>query len=206
MQRIFRFIVLFLFMTLLVSCDLFLFPREGRWNLIDPDNELEWVDVVLPVEVDGYVDATDIRYFDSPLLITDWNVAPEKATMIRFDYSKLPAYVESATLEMYATSASVGTSVEIHVIGQMWIPSSIQWAPIWDGTIVDFDCPFPPAILTISVFDDYNYVDVSDLVKYSQENTDTYGFLFAWSDYIEFHSSRGSNRPRLRVTGWDIPD
>jgi hypothetical protein len=206
MQKIFRSIVLLIFMTVLVSCDVFLFPQEGRWNLLDPDNELEWVDVVLPAAVDGYIDANEIKYFDKTLLITDFSKQPEKAILIRFDFSKLPVQVESATLEMYATSQSLGTSVEIYVIGQVWTPATIRWPPIYDLSIVDWDYPLTYVNFPISGLDTYNYVDVSDLVKYMQKNKDTYGLLYRGSAATEFHSSRGSSPPRLRVTGWDIPD
>jgi len=207
MQKIFRFIVLLIFMILLVSCDVFLSPREGRWNLLDPDNELEWVDVVLPVEVDGYVDANDIGYFDSPFLVSDWMNFPETTTLIRFDYSNLPEYVDSAILQLYTTPASALGNLEVYVIGQSWTPDTIRWAPIYDKSIVDEDCPFSPVMGPVDFIGEYNGFDVSELVRYMQEHKDTYGFLLeSNSGHVEFDSSRGANGPRLQVTGWDIPD
>ena len=206
MQRIIRFLFLMFFVSVLVSCDIFLFPKDGRWNPLDPDNDLERVDVVVPVTVDGYVDENDMRYFDDPLLISDSYNQPKKAILIRFDFSKLPVQVESATLELYAVSALTGTNLVIYVIGQSWTPATIRWLPIYDRSIVVPDSMVSPIDFQVTISNDYNSVDVSDLVKYMQANKDTYGLLITESDRIEFDSSRGASGPRLKVTGWDIPD
>jgi hypothetical protein len=204
MVKTLRYAVILCLLLSLSSCELFLYKSEGRWNQLDPENELVWVDVTLPVDLDGYVDFANNRDFDGSFLLVDFYPAPEIAPVLRFDYTALPVHVETATLEIFTTSASVAPDVEIYVTGKQWTPESIEWEWIYSGTIVDFDCPY--ALLSLPVLDGYNSVEISDLVRYTQQHTDTYGFLFAWSDLVEFHSSRGANPPRLRVTGWDIPD
>jgi hypothetical protein len=207
LARVVRLTAAILFILGLSSCDLFYYPVEGRLNLLDPKNQLVWVDRIIPVDEDGYIDSLDTRYFDGPLLLSEWNPTINFASVIRFDYTELPLYVESATLEMYTTPASIGTDVEIYVIAKQWTPATLSYQSFFDGTIRDSTCPFTPLFYTLALIDGYNMVDVTNLVEYTAENPNTHGFFFAWDNgYVEFHSSRGPNPPILRVSGWDKPD
>ena len=101
----------------ILSCDVFLFPHEGRWNPLDPDNELVEVNgLTLPAARDGYVSDMDERYFGDPILISDRNGAPQYDILIQFDTTDLPEFLNSAKLELYATKASGLDSADVYLI------------------------------------------------------------------------------------------
>jgi len=207
MQRIFRFMVLLLFMTLLVSCDVFLFPHEGRWNPLDPDNELVEVNgLSLPVVRDGYVDEEDGRDFAGPILVADRNVAPWHDTLIQFDTTDLPEFLDSAVLELYATNGSGTGLADVYLIAESWDAVAVTWTQITSTDFVDTSFTAMP-VLDVVNLDIYVSCDVTEYVVRMQETGKNFGFqLVSYSGHLVFNSSRVANPPRLLVWGLDIPD
>ena len=207
MQKIFRFIVLLLFMTLLVSWDVFLFPREGRWNPLDPDNELVEVNgLALPAARDGYVGDDDKHYFGEPILISDRIVAPQHDILIQFDTTDLPEFLDSAVLELYATKTSDTGFADVHLIAEPWDENTVTWGQISSPSFWDMTVPVVP-YMDVMNLDMYASCDVTEYVIRIQETGRNFGFqLVSMSGHLEFNSSRAANPPRLLVWGMDIPD
>ena len=207
MQKIFRFIVLLLFMTLLVSCDVFLFQREGRWNPLDPDNELVEVNgLALPTARDGYVGDDDKRYFGDPILISDRNGAPQYDILIQFDTTDLPEFLDLAVLELYATKTSDTDLADVYLIAEPWDENTVPWGQISSPSFWDTTVPVVPVLVNTGT-DQYFSCDVTEYVIRIQETGRNFGFqLVSMSGHLEFNSSRAANPPRLLVWGMDIPD
>ncbi len=129
----------------ILSCDVFLFPHEGRWNPLDPDNELVEVNgLTLPAARDGYVSDMDERYFGDPILISDRNGAPQYDILIQFDTTDLPEFLNSAKLELYATKASDLDSADVYLIEESWDENTVTWGQISSPSFVDTMIPVLP--------------------------------------------------------------
>jgi len=205
--RITRSVVILILAVTLLSCDVFFISKNGRWNLLDPDNELVDVkDRVIGAVLDGYVEDDDTRYFYDPVLVSNWDPSPPRyAPLIIFDFSKLPTFVEYAELQIYNTSSSATGWIDVYVLGQPWDPDTIVYAPIESGTIVDFAVPF--VVLDLPAVGSYFSCDITEMVQYMQDKGSNYGFILAWSSVqVQFDSSEGDHPPRLVVSGKDIPD
>ncbi len=64
MGKAIRCIGIIVLLAAVVGCDVFFVSREGRYNPLDPDNELVEVNgLALPAARDGYVSDIDERYF-----------------------------------------------------------------------------------------------------------------------------------------------
>ena len=207
MQKIFRFIILVLFATLLVSCDLFLFPHDGRWNPLDPDNELVEVNgLALPTARDGYVGDDDKRYFGDPILISDRNGAPQYDILIQFDTTDLPEFLDLAVLELYATKTSDTDLADVYLIAEPWEENTVTWEQISSQSFWDMTVPVVP-YMDVMNLDMYVSCDVTEYVIRIQETGKNFGFkLISYSGHLVFNSSREANPPRLLVWGMDIPD
>jgi hypothetical protein len=194
-------------MALLVSCDAFLFSREGRWNILDPDNELVEVNgLALPVARDGFVSAFEERYFDDPFLISEWMSPPALNILIQFDTSDLPEYVTSAVLELYVSPSSQTSGMDVYLIIEPWDENTVTWAQILSSSFSDTTVPVIP-YLDVMNLGKYVGCDVTEYVQRIKKTGRNFGFLLtSWSNRLEFHSSRETNPPRLLVWGLDIPD
>jgi hypothetical protein len=181
--------------------------KEGRYNPSDPNNKLVEINgSSLPVVVDGYINDFDERFFNDPVLITNWTTGPFSDILIKFDMADLPAYVSEARLELWATPASFPDFADVLLIGQSWNPSTVTWAQMQSAEFIDWSLPIIPN-LDANLPGDYASCDVTDYVLHMQNTGNNFGFLIvSWMEFIEFESSRGANPPRLRIWGWDIPD
>ena len=191
----------------ILSCDVFLFPHDGRWNPLDPDNELVEVNgLALPAARNGYVSDMDERYFGDPILIADRNTAPHRDTLIQFDTTDLPEFLYSTKLELYATKASGLYSADVYLIAEPWDENTVPWGQISSPSFWDTTVPVVP-VLVITGTDQYFSCDVTEYVIRIQETGRNFGFqLVSMSGHLEFNSSRAANPPRLLVWGMDIPD
>lgn len=208
MKRFFRNLVIIVLAVLLVSCDVFISLKEGRYNPQDPDNELvELEDLVLPVIRDGFVDDSNNRFFSEPILITELFTQPYAHILIQFDTTDLPEFVELALLELYTTPTTVFGKADVYLIAKSWDETEIQWDQIQlTSGFVDRTIPVVPRFDVGSV-DTYISCDVTEYVVRMQETGRHYGFMIVSDyDYYEFDSSRAANPPKLRVWGLAIPE
>ena len=115
--------VLAIFALSICSCDLFLTPLKGRFNVGDPNTELVPAGVTLTPALDGYINS----------VTTDWNsvtflVGASSYGLLKFDLSSIPDIILKAELRMRASAAS--NDVRVCQIVQNWDTSSITFAKV----------------------------------------------------------------------------
>jgi hypothetical protein len=104
-----------------VCCGVLFAEKTGRWNPLDPDNEL----LSFTPSIDGYVDSTS--WHDGGDLIANGSLA---IVLIRFDSSDFPDVVAQSYLRLAKYSANtVDPELEIHRVIQPW-DSSVTLAEV----------------------------------------------------------------------------
>jgi hypothetical protein len=127
--RIVRIIAIVSILLPLISCDVFFAAKNGRWNISDPDNELQ----KLSPSVDGYFgiswsETGDLIAYESADII-----------LIRFDTSDLPEDTAVAYLRLTKSYPNtVDAELEVFRIIQAWDGSSIS-ASVADSPGVFYD-------------------------------------------------------------------
>ena len=134
-KRALKLIMLLSLIGMLLSCDVFLTPKLGRWNTSDPKANLEPYSRILnPIE-DTWVEApTSIDPSSTQLIVKDGQY-----TLLKFDIPDLPDIITIATLQLYCTNATDGV-VRLHRILQPWDAASLDpskvLAPIFSTQIL----------------------------------------------------------------------
>jgi hypothetical protein len=177
----------------LCGCDVFMASKLGRWNPLDPDNELQRVSRSLSPTVDGYVqDFAPERNFGASTLITgDYG----GVRVILLVFADLPLSVESAILKLECLNGNAW--VDVYPIGQGWSPDTVNSAQTLSTGFVDYavmqggDVP-GPGVVTF---------DVTAVVQHLRDNGNYGMILKHYGNLIEF--VRG---PMLIVEGKDIPE
>ena len=144
-MRILRGIAIVSILLALLSCNIFFAAKKGRWNVLDPDNELQ----ELTPSVDGYL---GVSWTDTGDLIAYENA---NIILMRFDTSDLPEVTDSAYLRlMKSYSSTVDSELEVFRIIQAW-----------DGSITTTAADSP------GVFYDDSAVAMAACPKYAMEVT-----------------------------------
>ncbi len=173
----------------LLSCDIFLTAKEGRWNPLDPNNELE---VIVP-ETDGY--ALSSLDDAAPVLIA----APgAKAIVMSFDTADFPEELGNVYLKLYHVSApGSGIWIRIHPIAQVW-PSPLPFSAVETPGV--FYYPEAVVLHLVSIEPGWEIIDLSEIVDGDEGNIKHGIVIFSESIHIEFESTEAEDfHPHLLV-------
>lgn len=100
--------------TMFVGCGVFFAAKEGRWNALDPDNELS----TFNPSIDGYVESGVGWIGDKPTL---YALPSSKLILIRFDTGDFPDSVAASYLKLKVnTQPPNDADLAIHRIIQSW--------------------------------------------------------------------------------------
>jgi hypothetical protein len=181
----------------LLSCDVFFASKGGRYNYLDPKNELV---EVFPV-IDGYVDMYGWHELDS-ILVADNNIP--SAIVMRFNINEIPDDFDKLYLRLYHYSATESVPISIHPIlfsdpiqlGLYY--SEIEQAGFYDEEIFAWH--------TVSPTEGFEYIPLDSIVSGSVSTirngvvifseSDTYSATFASMD----EPDEAAWRPRLYIT------
>jgi len=174
----------------LLSCDIFLTAKEGRWNPLDPNNELE---VIVP-ETDGYADAADLDDGDTKLF-TDTGCS--KAIVMSFDKNDFPEELGNVYLKLYHVSApGPDIWIRIHPIAQVW-PSPLPFSAVETPGV--FYNPEAEVLHVLSIEPGWEIIDLSEIVDEDEGNIQYGVVIFSDSVPVDFESTRGAEHPHLLV-------
>ena len=187
-------VVVLFSLTAVLSCDLLLAPKQGRWNPNDPNADLETVSQTLYPAEDGYLGST-LPWNDFSVEI---NAKNDEYCLLKFDISTLPDMITTAQLQLYCTVSPGDSNVSAHEILQSWDPATINWVTVSSSEFFD-----PNPITT-------TYVDAPSLT-YSWTLDDAvydlgYGILLMGDDLdeVRFASSEATtNPPVLTIEGYN---
>ena len=170
------------------SCDVFFATKVGRWNIFDPDNELE---NFYPT-VDGYVQNTDPGWEEKLNLCADPGLS---VILIRFNEGNMPEAIAASYLWLNKTSTN-GTC------GQLEIYRIIQ---PWDGSITysvantpgDFYDEKAVVNLALPGSPEEMLIPLTDIFSGSKEKLANGIIIISFDETAEFDSSEMPNPPVL---------
>jgi hypothetical protein len=198
----------------LLSCEAFLAPVLGRFNPLDPANELIPYDAELLPTVDGWVEDSGSAYFDQSTLLLNGASAPNTRVLLLFDLSGAPALLEKAELKLYCASVRTPPfTVETWRILRPWTPTTtMDWYWIIGSEFTDMAYYPPPGVeITTESAGNYVSLDVTDYVHTMLEQKQSFGFLLStYPGYygdVEFEASSNGNQnpPKLHLVGLSYP-
>ncbi len=193
-KRALKLIMLLPLIGMLLSCDVFLTPKLGRWNTKDSNAELEPYNRILKPKEDTYVIAPSTNLFSSTPLI----VHGDKYILLKFDIPALPDIITVAKLQLYCTTAGNG-NVSLHRILQPWEAYSLDPAKILAPEFFDPD-PLTKTYIGPSTSQYYSW-DVKDSV-----GSLTNGILLMEAEYKESKFSSvevAGSEPMLVIEGYN---
>jgi hypothetical protein len=174
---------------MLVSCDVFFATRDGRWNVLDPKNELE----TFKPSLDGYVE-NGAGWNEGPKLIA-W--PSSKIVLMRFDIANFPDTVSASYLRLFKlTSTSAGSQLRFHRIKESWDTLVSYTEAGVDGTFYD------STALTVEMSQDPLEEMTVSLTEIFSGDKDTlrHGIIiFSESEMVEFDSSESPSGPLLML-------
>ena len=156
MARILKILIILALVGVLLSCDVFFASKDGRYNFLDPKNEL---DEVFPV-IDGYVDMYGWNELDS-MLVADNNIP--SAIVMRFDIKEIPDDFDHIFLRLYHSyAAGESASIKVHPV--------LSSAPISIGLYSDveqygFYDPDNFTIYTVGQAEGFEYIPLDAIVS-----------------------------------------
>lgn len=155
MTRILKILIILVLVGVLLSCDVFFAAKDGRYNYLDPKNELV---EVFPV-IDGYVDMYG-WYDSSPELVADNSPS---AILMRFDIKEIPDDFDHIFLRLYHSyAAGESASIRVHPV--------LSSAPISIGLYSDveqygFYDPDNFTIYTVGQAEGFEYIPLDAIVS-----------------------------------------
>jgi len=203
--------------SFLLGCDAFLVARQGRWNPLDPENELVAGSVVLTPSLDGFVHGDNPGYyvayspvFDELYLQADYYYHDGVnggycCSLLSFDLSAVPAgaFVERADLTITFDSAGPGGhDVEFFRVAASWSASGVDLEGVESPSFV---AGIPVVVWTPSVAAPVT-VDIREIVGSWLSGSGNYGLrVRAYTGGASGYEIRllasesGSQGPRLVV-------
>lgn len=195
MGKAIRCIGIILLCVVVVSCDVFFVSREGRYNLLDPDNEF----VEVYPEIDGHAEDT---FWDekNEFLIAQDNYAPESAIVMRFNVNDIPDDFDSIYLRLYKSFPTTPeTVIKIHPIISDWTTIT-DYYTLSQGDFIDMDVftrHYPQMDLG------FELINLNPIVAGSTDSI-RYGIvIFSEFDRIEFQAMETLDplwKPRLYIS------
>lgn len=136
---------------LLAGCGVFFAPRYGRWNPLDPENELITRTVELHPSLDGYVNQGDgVYHDDGNLRISQDAGGFQNASLLLFELGEIPvrnlSYIVNAELVLYCDSIDSGDYLVIYPIKQAWssaVTYTTATSAIFTDNSIDVGNPLP---------------------------------------------------------------
>jgi hypothetical protein len=193
-KRALKLIMLLPLIGMLLSCDVFLTPKLGRWNTKDPNAELEPYNRILKPKEDTWVDPS-MKDISSLELRVKYN----KYILLKFDIPALPDIITVAELQLYCITAGNG-DVSLHRILQPWEAKTLDPAKVRAPEFFDPD-PLTKTYIGPNTSRYYSW-DVKDSV-----GSLTYGILLMEAEDKEskFYSVEvtGSEQPMLVIEGYN---
>ena len=194
MSKVIRCIGIVALLAAVVGCDVFFVSREGRYNLLDPDNEF----VEVYPEIDGK--AEESGWYDADPAIYAQNYQPFSAIVIRFNVSDIPEDFDKIYLRLYKSSVTYPESViRIHPIIADWV------IPI------DYFTLEQPDFIDVDVFTrhypqlnpGFELIDLDPIVAGSTDSI-RYGIAifseFDWNEFWSMDTSDPLMKPRLYIS------
>jgi len=196
-ERILRILLILALAGVLVSCDVFFALKGGRYNYLDPKNELV---EVFPT-IDGYVDMYGWYEFDS-ILVAD-NYSPS-AIVLRFNINEIPDDLDRVYLRLYHYSAAESVSIRIHpIVSPDPILTGLYYSEVEQSSFHDIETF---ARYTVSPTEGFEYIPLDSLVSGSVSTISNGVIIFSESgtDSAIFASmdepDEAAWRPRLLIT------
>ena len=186
-MRILRGIAIVSILLALLSCNIFFMTKKGRWNPMDPDNELQ----EFKPSIDGYVES---GFVDSTSLLAQPSA---KIILMRFNSGDFPDVLAASYLWMYKLSDNSGNpELEIFRIIEEW-DSSITFSVANDPGRF-----FNDSIVTrVRVPAEIGEVQIplGDVFKGDRDNLQNGIIIFANDETVEFEASETPYSPLLLV-------
>jgi hypothetical protein len=121
-KRALRIIMLLSLMAMLLSCDVFLTSKLGRWNTEDPNAELEPYSRILNPKIDGYLGSAVIWDETGPEL----KVRGDKCALLEFTITELPDIITVVELQLYCSGGGGDSYISVHRILKSWDAGSVD--------------------------------------------------------------------------------
>ena len=195
-KRAIRNLTIVAVVLLLASCGVFFVPKQGRWNVEDPDNELE----TFTPSVDGYTYISDGWHDGAELLRVH---SDTKLILIRFNAASFPDTIATSYLKLTVASGpgAGGTDLEIYRVIGDWDPP-IDFTTAANQTTEMFFDDAAKAVVTIP-----SEVGGGDEILIPLDNVFSGGkdqlkygiIIFSFPDLMEFESMELGAGPVLLV-------
>ena len=196
-KRALIFIMLLPLLGMLLSCDVFLAPKQGRWNPNDPNAELEPLSQHLAPTVDGFL-GSGVPWNDAG---TELKVRNDICTLLKITIPEIPDIITLAELQLCCSGGPPpkDSNVSVHRILKPWDAGTVGWTTV---TAAGFFDPNPVAVTYVSAIDVLYSWDMKDAVS-----SLPYGILFFGDDADEkrFASieATGDPKPTLIIEGYN---
>jgi hypothetical protein len=172
-----------------LSCDYFYSPVRGRWNVLDPKQEL----VVSAPVVDGYVSSGGGWQGDANL-IADPSTS---VILMRFDTEDFPDIVKASYLRMTKISANTADpTLEIYRIIQRW-DSSISFTEVYTPGVFFDDKHQERVVLPKSATE--VVVPLTEAFSGSSSSLSWGIVIFSRDELVQFEQSEGPIPPVLLI-------
>jgi len=196
-KRALIFIMLLPLLGMLLSCDVFLAPKQGRWNTNDPNAELESLNQNLTPKVDGFLGLAVIWDEAGP----DLKVRDDRCALLKITIPEIPDIITLAELQLYCSGGPppLNSNVGVHRILKPWDAGTVDWTTV---TAAGFFDPNPISVTYVSA--------INVLYSWEMKNAVSslpYGILLFGDDGDEkrFASvdSTGDPKPTLIIEGYN---
>lgn len=197
MARILKILIILALVGVLLSCDVFFASKGGRYNYLDPKNELV---EVFPV-IDGYVDMYGWNELDS-IMVADNNIP--SAIVMRFNINEIPDDFDHIYLRLYHSNTTTeSVSIKVHpVLSSDPIPIGLYYSDVEQFGFYDQETF---GRYTVSPTEGFQYIPLDAIVSGSASairngiiifsESGSYGATFASMD----EPDEAAWRPRLYI-------